>query len=78
VLDAQGELLTNLGIDAVQKLIADDVIKGGMLPKVRCALDAVNNGVTTATISDGRVQHVVLLETFTREGVGTMISRKNS
>jgi acetylglutamate kinase len=77
VLDAGGELLTNLGIDDVQKLIADEAIKGGMLPKVRCALDAVNNGVTTATICDGRVQHVVLLETFTREGVGTMISRES-
>jgi acetylglutamate kinase len=76
VLDAKGELLTRLGVGDVEKLIAGGVIKGGMLPKVRCALDAVNNGVTTATISDGRVQHAVLLETFTREGVGTMIGRE--
>jgi len=76
VLDTHGELLTRLGVSDVEKLIADDVVKGGMLPKVRCALDAVTNGVTTATISDGRVQHAVLLETFTREGVGTMISRE--
>ena len=74
VLDTHGELLTRLGVSDVEKLIADDVVKGGMLPKVRCALGAVTNGVTTATISDGRVQHAVLLETFTREGVGTMIS----
>jgi len=74
VLDARGELLSRLGVDDVEKLIADDVIKDGMLPKVHCALNAVNNGVTTATISDGRVQHAVLLETLTREGVGTMIS----
>ena len=74
VLDGEGELLARLGVSDVEKLIADDVVKGGMLPKVRCALDAVNNGVVTATISDGRVRHAVLLETFTREGVGTMIS----
>jgi acetylglutamate kinase len=60
----------------VEKLVADQVVKGGMLPKVRCALAAVKNGVTTVTISDGRVQHAVLLETFTREGIGTMISRE--
>jgi len=78
VLDAEGELLTNLDIDDVKKFIADDTIKGGMLPKVRCALEAVNNGVRSATISDGRVQHAVLLETFTREGVGTMISRERA
>ncbi len=76
VLGAGGELLTSLNVAEVERLIADDVIKGGMLPKVRCALNAVNNGVTTATISDGRVQHAVLLETFTNEGVGTMISRE--
>jgi acetylglutamate kinase len=75
VLDREGKLLTRLGVDIVEKLIADDVINGGMLPKARCALSAVKNGVTTATISDGRVQHALLLETFTREGVGTMISR---
>ena len=76
VLGAEGELLTNLDVTDVERLIASGVIKGGMLPKVRCALNAVNNGVTTATISDGRVQHAVLLETFTSEGVGTMISHE--
>ncbi len=73
VLDGEGELLAGLGVSDAETLIAGGVIKGGMLPKVRCALDAVNNGVATVTISDGRVQHAVLLETFTREGVGTMI-----
>jgi acetylglutamate kinase len=76
VLDSNEKLLTNLRVADVEKLIAAGVIKGGMLPKVRCALSAVTNGVTTATISDGRVQHALLLETFTREGVGTMISRE--
>ena len=77
VLDGNGELLTNLTVTDVESLIADGTIHGGMLPKVNCALDAVRNGVTTATISDGRVQHAVLLETFTREGVGTMIRRED-
>jgi acetylglutamate kinase len=76
VLDSHGELLTRLSVDDVEKLVVDQVVKGGMLPKVRCALAAVKNGVTTVTISDGRVQHAVLLETFTREGIGTMISRE--
>jgi len=74
VLGASGELLASLGVAEVDDLIASGVIAGGMLPKVRCALSALRNGVTTATISDGRVPHAVLLETFTREGVGTMIS----
>jgi len=77
VLDAAGELLPNMLVSEVQKLIDDGVISGGMLPKVRCALHAVLNGVTTATITDGRVQHAVLLETFTSEGVGTMINRED-
>ena len=78
VLDEKGELLTTLGVAEVEKLIEGDVIKGGMLPKVLCALNAVRNGVTTATISDGRIQHAVLLETFTSEGVGTMITRADN
>ena len=76
VLDAEGNLLTGLDVGEVERLIDEGVIKGGMLPKVRCALGAVNHGVTTATISDGRVEHAVLLEILTSEGVGTMISRK--
>lgn len=77
VLDAEGKLLTSLRVDDVEGLISSGVIQGGMLPKVNCALNAVRNGVATATISDGRVQHAVLLETFTREGVGTMIRRED-
>jgi len=75
VLDQQGELLTGLSESRVQKLIQKGVITGGMLPKVRCALDAVSGGVRTATISDGRVPHATLLETLTDQGVGTQIGR---
>lgn len=73
LLDAEGKLLTGLNAKQVNDLIDDGVIYGGMLPKIGCALDAVHAGVTTAHIIDGRVQHAVLLEMFTDEGVGTLI-----
>ncbi|MFT7413823.1 MAG: acetylglutamate kinase [Methylophagaceae bacterium] len=73
LLDANGELLTGLNAKQVHQLIDDGVIYGGMLPKIGCALEAVQAGVTTAHIIDGRVQHAVLLEMFTNEGVGTLI-----
>ncbi len=74
--DKQGKLLTGLSSAEVDALIADGTIHGGMLPKIRCALDAVNNGVTSAHIIDGRVAHAVLLEVLTDEGVGTLISNQ--
>lgn len=73
ILDAEGRLLTGLDAGRVQRLIADGTIHGGMLPKVRCALEAVTAGVGAATIIDGRVEHAVLLELFTDSGVGTLI-----
>ncbi len=74
--DASGTVLTGLGTAEVDALIADGTIKGGMLPKIRCALEAVQNGVTSAHIIDGRVDHAVLLEIFTNEGVGTLITNR--
>lgn len=76
LLDEQGEVLTGLATEEVSRLIAEGVIKGGMLPKIRCALDAVRKGVTSAHIIDGRVPHAALLEIFTDEGIGTLISNK--
>jgi len=73
LLDKDGNLLTGLNANEVQRLIADGTIHGGMLPKIRCALDAVTSGVKTSHIIDGRVEHAVLLELFTDEGVGTLI-----
>lgn len=75
VQDKEGNVLTGLSIKQVDALIADKTIQGGMLPKVECALNAVKKGVTSATIVDGRVEHAVLLEIFTDEGVGTLISK---
>jgi acetylglutamate kinase len=73
VLDKNNKVLSGLTAREVDALIADGTIYGGMLPKIRCALDAVQAGVKAAHIVDGRVDHAVLLELFTDEGVGTLI-----
>lgn len=77
VLDKTGKLLTGLAPATVQALIEDGTIAGGMLPKINCALEAVQAGVKTAHIIDGRVPHAALLEIFTDEGVGTLIHHRN-
>lgn len=74
VQDGDGNVLTGLSTKQVDRLIADKIIQGGMLPKVECALNAVKGGVHSAHIIDGRVEHAVLLEIFTDEGVGTLIT----
>jgi acetylglutamate kinase len=73
LLDKDGELLTGLNAADVDRLINDGTIHGGMLPKISCALSAVNCGVKASHIIDGRVAHAVLVELFTDEGVGTLI-----
>jgi acetylglutamate kinase len=73
LLDKDGKLLSGLTARQVDALIADGTIHGGMLPKIGCALDAVKGGVRAAHIIDGRVEHAVLVELFTDEGVGTLI-----
>jgi acetylglutamate kinase len=74
LLDKEGNLLTGLSTNQVDELIADGTIYGGMLPKIACALDAVKGGVKRAHIIDGRVNHATLLEIFTDQGVGTLIT----
>lgn len=74
LLNKQGEVLTGMSTQQVDDLIADGTIHGGMLPKIRCAQEAVKGGVTSSHIIDGRVAHAVLLEIFTDEGVGTLIT----
>jgi len=78
LLDASGSLISELDIEAVARLIRQGVITGGMLPKIRCALDAVHVGVRSAHIIDGRVEHALLLDLFTDEGVGTLIRGKET
>ncbi|WP_201547612.1 acetylglutamate kinase [Psychrobacter sp. Pi2-1] len=76
VLGRDGEVVTGLTPKKVDGLIEDGTISGGMIPKIQCALDAVRSGVKSAVIVDGRVPHATLLEIFTNEGVGTLISRE--
>ena len=75
ILDKQENLLTGLSIRDVDDLIEDGTISGGMIPKTRCATDALKGGVNSVHIIDGRVEHAVLLELFTDQGVGTLLLR---
>lgn len=77
LLDRDNKVLTGLSTRQVDGLIADGTIQGGMLPKIQCALDAVKQGVSSAHIIDGRVPHAALLEIFSDEGIGTLISNKS-
>jgi acetylglutamate kinase len=75
VKDKQGQLLNTIDVGAVQGLIDDGTIAGGMIPKLTCCLDAIAAGVTKAHIIDGRMEHACLLEIFTDHGVGTAVAR---
>lgn len=77
LLNAAGKVLTGLSSKEVDQLIQSGVVKDGMLPKIQSALSAVNNGVKSAHIIDGRIEHAVLLEIFTDQGVGTLINHAN-
>lgn len=75
--DKSGKVLTGLSTAQVDALIEDGTIYGGMLPKIQCALDAVKGGVASSHIIDGRLEHAVLLEIFTDNGVGTLITNND-
>jgi len=76
VLDTDGKLLRRMSRRAAKAAISDGTIRGGMIPKVECCLEALEKGVTSAHIIDGRLQHALLLEIFTDGGVGTQIVRE--
>jgi acetylglutamate kinase len=76
LLDASGQVINELDVGSVEELIRQGIIKGGMLPKIRCAVEAVQAGVRSAHILDGRVEHAVMLDLFTDQGVGTLIRRR--
>jgi acetylglutamate kinase len=76
VLDKEKKLLNRLSPKQVQELKKNGTIEGGMIPKLETCLFALENGVEAATILDGRIPHVILLETFTEHGVGTMITEE--
>jgi acetylglutamate kinase len=76
VLDQQGRLLTNITPREIDDMVADGTLSGGMLPKISSALDAARSGVKSVHIIDGRVDHALLLEILTDQGVGTLIRSK--
>ncbi|MGB4335370.1 MAG: acetylglutamate kinase [Chromatiaceae bacterium] len=76
LLDSAGQLVADLEVSRLDEMVRTGVIHGGMLPKIQCAVDAVQAGVRTAHILDGRVEHALLLDLFTNEGVGTLIRRR--
>jgi acetylglutamate kinase len=73
VLDQEGKLISTIKMKEHQKLVDDGTIKGGMIPKIKCCVDALKGGVKKAHIIDGRKAHSILLEIFTKGGVGTEI-----
>lgn len=73
VRGADGKRISTLVLDEVESMIESGTVSGGMIPKVRCAVDAVRHGVRKAHIIDGRAQHAVLLELFTDHGIGTQV-----
>ena len=74
VKDADGQLISSIEVSSIEQLIADGVIKGGMIPKLRCCASAISGGVNKAHIIDGRQEHAILLEIFTHAGIGTEIT----
>lgn len=76
VLDKAGNLLTGITPKEIDAMVADGTLSGGMLPKIGSALDAARSGVKSVHIIDGRVEHALLLEILTDEGVGTLIKSK--
>jgi acetylglutamate kinase len=73
VLDKESKLISTIRMDESSRLIDDGTIKGGMIPKINCCLEALKGGVKKAHIIDGRKDHAILLEIFSKTGVGTEI-----
>ena len=69
----EGSLISRIDVDGLERLASDGKLSEGMIPKIRSCIDALRNGVSRAHILDGRIPHALLLEFFTREGIGTMI-----
>lgn len=73
VKDKDNQLISNLSLKEINTLVDKGVVKGGMIPKLKCIKDSIDAGVKKAHIIDGRVQHALLLEIFTDKGIGTLI-----
>ncbi|MGE5306673.1 MAG: acetylglutamate kinase [Alphaproteobacteria bacterium] len=76
VKDKKGEFMSTLKVNQARKMIQEGIVAAGMIPKVECCIEALKGGVGKTHIIDGRVKHAVLLEIFTKEGVGTEVVRK--
>jgi acetylglutamate kinase len=76
VLDKDGRLISSMTVSEAADALQDETLRGGMIPKVQCSIDAVQSGVDKVHIIDGRVPHAILLEIFTDAGVGTEIVRR--
>ena len=76
VKDKKGEFMSTLKVNQARKMIQEGIVGAGMIPKVECCIEALKGGVNKTHILDGRVKHAVLLEIFTKEGVGTEVVRK--
>ena len=74
--DDPNSLIPKLTVSEAEKLMEQRIISGGMIPKVSCCIDALNDGVKAAVIIDGRVPHATLMEILTDEGAGTLISKE--
>lgn len=74
-MDGSKKVFPSLHVDQTEELIRTGIISGGMIPKINCCVDALNKGVENVHIIDGRIPHSVLLEIFTKEGIGTMIHK---
>ena len=74
VLDKKGNLLTEISLNDIKKLIKNGTISGGMIPKIETCVKAVREGVKAAVILNGKVPHAILLEIFTERGVGTLVT----
>ena len=75
VMDSNNNLVTEITSKVAKKMIDDEVIKGGMIPKINTCIDAVNNGVRGVVIIDGRKPHSILFELFSDKGAGTLIRK---
>jgi len=75
VLDIEKKLVSEINTKDAEKMINDQIISGGMIPKIKTCLDAINNGVTGVVIVDGRRSHSILFELFSDKGAGTLIRK---
>ena len=73
VIDINNKLVSEITPDVAKKMINEEVIKGGMIPKINTCIDAINNGVRGVVIIDGRKPHSILFELFSDKGAGTLI-----